>query len=247
MKKMIVLISIMMLLTSTIILAQSLIPYPIFAKLNAGVPIGSGIDVKIQNIDCTDSSKCVIERTFQTNDNGEIALDAYDPQRGFIGFRDSDRFKATILYCQGEEVCNQEASFTSSGGRILFNFDLTKSTCLPPTVKEVPVETVVYQDKNVYVCSDGTARDTNDCPTIPAVDINYAIIIIVGIITFVVGSGLKIYRKLDGSVAVQHKHKNTTGYHDPNIVHKVQPHKKGEIVPKYEEAKGTDGYYKYLG
>ena len=238
-------------LFASVIVSASLIPYPIFVKLNAGVPIGYGVDVKIQNLDCNDASKCVIERIFQTNDNGEIALDAYDTQRGFEGFRDTDRFKATILYCQGESACNQEMSFTSSGGRILFNFDLTGVSCLPTIIKEVPSDCPSCPTCEVCsVCPEPEVCPESDCPVQDMTAeriIEGIIILIVGMGVYKYGFGIKVYTKKDGTVEVQHKHPNVIAYHNINTKHRTQPHKKGELKPKYEATKNANGYYKYIG
>ena len=44
-----------------------------------------------------------------------------------------------------------------------------------------------------------------------------------------------------------HNHANARTYHDPNSMHKYQPHKKGELKPKYSSKKNSDGKYDYLG
>ena len=52
--------------------------------------------------------------------------------------------------------------------------------------------------------------------------------------------------KVEGGKTL-HNHANARSYHDPNTVHKYQPHKKGELKPRYSSKKNADGKYDYLG
>jgi len=44
-----------------------------------------------------------------------------------------------------------------------------------------------------------------------------------------------------------HRHKNIVGFHSPYTMHKYQPHKKGELQPKYNYVANSQGKYDYLG
>ena len=76
------------------------------------------------------------------------------------------------------------------------------------------------------------------------------------IIVLVGGAGTIIYiKRTNGSQSgvknvngkLFHSHKNVSGYHNPNTIHAYQPHKKGELYPKYSTKKNADGKYDYLG
>ena len=55
---------------------------------------------------------------------------------------------------------------------------------------------------------------------------------------------VKVIKK-DGKDVIQHQHPSISGYHSPDTMHKAEPHKKGELVPKYEKDAG--GVWRYKG
>lgn len=182
-------------------------------------PAMAGWEVKVTNAHYGDS------RTLYTDANGYAVIEWANVGSFDIGdeFIITSNGETKSVNYEGRDV---KADFTFTDNMPCKAVEIIKEV---EVIKEVPIEVI----KEVEV---------------PApVDINYATYVIVGIIGGLIGAGLKIYRKADGSVAVQHKHKNVVGYHDPNIIHKAQPHKKGEISPKYADVKAADGYYKYAG
>jgi hypothetical protein len=109
-----------------------------------------------------------------------------------------------------------------------------------------------------------TSCPSQDCPT-PAVcettptnscpDNNSPLgAVIAAMIVFIAGYGIAYLtlgnnkvrvKKVNGAYVISHQHPLVSGYHSPDTMHKVEPHKKGELVPKY--AKDSAGKWHYQG
>jgi hypothetical protein len=60
-------------------------------------------------------------------------------------------------------------------------------------------------------------------------------------------TGVKVYTDAKGNKNVRHSHANYVAYHKITDVHPYQPHKVGELSPKYSKEKDSLGKYKYIG
>lgn len=97
----------------------------------------------------------------------------------------------------------------------------------------------------------------NECDiTITAAPQDNTLAAAIAIIFALFGAGAYVRIQKSGSAGVGikskngkilHSHKNVRGYHSPDTVHKMQPHKKGEMYPRYSTKKNTNGEYEYLG
>jgi len=88
------------------------------------------------------------------------------------------------------------------------------------------------------------------------------LVAIVVVFAATLGISIKIIKKKytkDGKTVAQteiyvtetgekkHRHRNITGLHSPDTMHKYQPHKKGQLMPKYSYDKNAEGKYDYIG
>jgi hypothetical protein len=90
--------------------------------------------------------------------------------------------------------------------------------------------------------------ETNTC------DNGWLTPLITGLLALIAGGGaayvimgnkkVKVFKK-NGVNTLYHSHPYATTYHDPNTIHKSEPHKKGELLPVYE--KDETGTYQYKG
>jgi len=229
-------------LLSTIAMAVD-VPRPISIKVITSAS-GSNIDVIVKDM----ASGGI--KNYKTNEYGEIILDASDFNTLSYSVRNGDQFQVSISTCSSSSACVQTKALQDF---LYFEFDLRGiytppqdcptcnacDSCCPiidcPTLdcsKNCP-DTTPYSECN-SCCADCTEKDLVWWETT-----------IIALVTAAIcaGVGFKITRY--GTKT--HEHKNVSGYHSPDIMHKAQPHKKGEIFPKYASTKGSDGRYKYLG
>lgn len=213
------------------------VPYPIAVKITANNPIG--LDVEITDVNLG------ISKIYQTNEFGEIMLDASD----FIGFKQYDTFQAKVLICKDSIQCVKTDELVDS---LFFQFDLTgiiTPTCPEPIVCPI-----------VPTCEELGYIKPTDCPTIPVceecpesvtcpdtTEETIITFIFTIIISLGAGYGFKVYVDKEGKVKGLHKHSGIISYHDPNITH-LNPlirHPKGKFFVKYK--KDSDGKWRYLG
>jgi len=189
--------------------------------------------------------------TGMTNEYGEAVVDM-----GHLGIADClvQDFDMVVTKCSSDPICHQTVSFNPNG---FTTFDISKANLFE---EECPPDETPYAQcdscclpTSCESCESKGYIKSEDCPVTEQPD--YTIdAAVAAIIIFITGLGIgkyklgvKIYTKTTGEVVAQHTHRNITGYHSINTMHQHQPHKKGEIAPKYDDKKGEDGYYKYLG
>jgi len=100
---------------------------------------------------------------------------------------------------------------------------------------------------------------TCDCPTseTPSCPDNNSPLnaVFAAIVAFLIGGGavyigfgtankVKV-KKVNGVDTAYHQHPLVSGYHNPNTIHKIEPHAKGELLPKY--MKDSAGKWHYQG
>lgn len=205
-------------------------PMPIAVKVVAVYQ--NAIPVSVTNLNTAEAMSGT------TNTIGEVIFDWGNSNSGF---QNGDRFRIT--------VAGEDKILTYDGtpfGVITFNLIpedcpkcLTVSEQLPyfcPEIEELCPEEFYRAcadlDETPYNYEDCKTLIT--CPVCPDVTINYIISLIAGIILAAgAGSGIKIYKKRNGGVAIHHKHVGIRAYHDPNVLHNnpLYRHKRGEIAP----------------
>lgn len=115
-----------------------------------------------------------------------------------------------------------------------------------------PIPIVCPPEKVCDVCPIENQSTIEECPTCP--ESSPLGMVIAAIIAFVAGGGViyvtfgksnkvKVIKK-DGKDIVYHQHPTISGYHSPDTIHKTEPHKKGELLPKYE--KNSSGVWQYV-
>jgi hypothetical protein len=186
--------------------------------------------------------------TGTVNEYGELVMDL-----GAEGIPNcnAQNFKLTVMGCKDDPVCTQTVSFNPNGYTTIDLRDANQ-------FEKCPEDTTPYASCNSCCLTPSSCEDQGyikpaDCPVQeqPDYTIDY---FVSAIVIFIAGLGIgkyklgvKIYTNTKGEVITQHTHRNITGYHSVNTMHQHQPHKKGEIAPKYADTKGADGYYAYMG
>lgn len=206
-----------------------------------GAEIGLGVQILYQGNVVYDGS---------TNEYGELVVDV-----GSQGIPNcmSQNFKLQIKGCS-DAVCSQDVSFNPNGYTTIDLRSINLFGC--PTCPDIKCpECVCPECPTDQQCSYAWCEDNGfikpvECPvkdtTVETVFIAI-VTLIAGLGIGKYGLGVKVYTNTKGEVIKQHKHKNTTGYHDSNIIHRIQPHKKGEMTPNYSNEKDPEGHYKYIG
>ena len=126
----------------------------------------------------------------------------------------------------------------------------SQTTC--PTLPTCPPEKICPIAQECPICPSVSSCEGTICPEEGSVV--YAVI--AALIAFVGGGGivyitfgktnkLRLKKLPDGTYEVQHIHPSYSGYHSINTIHRTEPHKKGEQLPKYE--KDIDGVWRYQG
>lgn len=192
-----------------------------------------------------------------TNEYGEIVFDLGD--KGIPNCL-SQSFELTVPACADTASCNQVVSFNPNGYTTIdikdanlftppaecFTRDQCQAFC--PTCPECSTCPTFNTDTE---CTSAGWIKPEECPVQPDTTLQTAIIAIVTLIAGLgigkYGLGVKIYTNTKGEVVKQHKHKNVVGYHSADIMHRIEPHKKGELTPNYSNEKDEKGKYKYVG
>lgn len=129
-------------------------------------------------------------------------------------------------------------------------------TTVCPTVPVCPT-CKVCEDKVCPECFEKVCPDCEVCPECEELvtEDNNLMTVIFSIIAFLIGGGtmyigfgtankVKV-KKVNGVNEVWHQHPLVSGYHSINTIHRTEPHKKGELIPKYQ--KDSTGKWKYAG
>ncbi len=221
----------------------ALIMFLMMTGMGMAVPIPLPIDIQF-----TPAAQYVVT---VTNLNTGISIDKVSDSGGYVHY-DWTNYDSDALYSHKYQAKIGENFYdlTMGADGIEAYISVTGVSCVPQIVeKEVIVEVpaVCPECPSCEVCSVCPELEVcpeTDCPvkdmTVERI-IEGIVLLIVGMGVYKYGFGIKIYTKKDGTVEVQHKHRNVTGYHDINTMHRTQPHKKGELNPKY------DNEGKYMG
>lgn len=205
-------------------------PCPLaFSFLTSPQSAAQGLDVTISYMD----------RTFagEVNEYGELVMEL-----GNYGLENcaAKEFTLQVVGCENA-LCTKQVSFNPNGYTTIDLRDVLMNECPEPgdccTAK-------FCEDAGMIHESDCPKQDTGLLGFGALIDLAVGILASGGVCAAV---GIKLYKRKDGTVVKQHMHANITGYHDPNVVHKKQPHPKGQENPNYATAKSADGTYKYLG
>jgi hypothetical protein len=158
--------------------------------------------------------------------------------------------------------CPDCGSCGGGGGGIIYKCtEAEAQKYCKPVASPVPCTTdeqITCPDKTCPTCNNDCPAcepcqicETPTCPEQGIVGLIASIIggLLVGgtavYLSFGTGANkLKVYKK-NGVDTIYHKHPTITGYHDPNVMHKEQPHKKGELIPLYQ--KDSIGKWIYKG
>jgi len=249
MKNMILASILSLLLISGIAFAGQ-IPAPISVKITTATT-GSNIDVIIKDVGLNK------QVTYKTNEYGEIIFDA----DVFGAYRSTDMIQVSISTCSLNSACVQSKVL---GDAVYFEFDLTGiitqpcptcscsgalcscsgTTCICPT----PIACNSCCECPDLICPEIPVCTTCEvCKVCPDNNTTLQLAITAIISVLVSGTGVYIFKSAKGVTSVRHKHKNYGTLHDINIIHPIQPHPAGEIIPRYATVKSADKHYAYLG
>jgi hypothetical protein len=138
----------------------------------------------------------------------------------------------------------------------------TQQQCVDKYPALVPTVCPISTPYTCPVSTPGVCPTPKECPTptvCEAIPVNTCPdnksplgAVLTAIITFIAGGGIAYItlgnnkvkvKKVNGVNVAYHQHPGTSGYHLPSVLHKVQPHKKDELLPKY--TKDASGHWIY--
>jgi len=219
-----------------VVIAQPIMPCPIAVKVNA-FP-GGDIPVKITNLN---TLEVVSGKTTEAGLTGEYVVDWANTVKKYSY---GDTFRIEVLDMK------KEVKFTGSPIEIQY-YDLIRGCIIKQTIN--PGDTYRNIDNACNVEVTATVNPIEIVKPLTDYPLEVLVLFIIGALVGTTGY-VKLYPKGASSIGLKvvngktlHSHKNISGYHDPNTVHSYQPHKKGELNPKYSTVKNADGKYNYIG